>query len=64
MSGQLDAPAAIRLGTHRIGGWVDPRVGLDKDLEEKKIPTPAGNRNPCGPVHSRVTILAVLHQLM
>ena len=33
VGGQRHAPAALplgnRLGTHRIRGWVDPRVGLD-----------------------------------
>ena len=33
VGGQRHAPAALppgkRRGAHRIGGWVDPRVGLD-----------------------------------
>jgi hypothetical protein len=37
VSGQLHAPAALppgkRPGTHFIGGWVDPRAGLD-DMEK------------------------------
>jgi hypothetical protein len=34
MSGQLHAPAALPPGTHWIGGWVDPRAGLD-DVEKR-----------------------------
>jgi hypothetical protein len=37
VSGQLHAPAALppgkSPGTHFIGGWVDPRAGLD-DMEK------------------------------
>jgi hypothetical protein len=29
-------PGVIALGTHWIGGWVDPRVGLD-DVEKRKF---------------------------
>jgi len=40
VSGQQHAPAALypreRLGTHRTGGWVDPRAGLD----DRKISSP------------------------
>jgi hypothetical protein len=38
MSGQLHAHAAL---TPEIGGWVDPRVGLD-DLENRKFLTLQG----------------------
>jgi hypothetical protein len=42
MSGQLHAPAALRRGkTHWIGGWVDPRAGLD-DMEKRKFLTLPG----------------------
>jgi hypothetical protein len=34
MGGQIHAPSALPLGTHRIGGWVDPRGGLD-DVEKR-----------------------------
>jgi hypothetical protein len=42
----LHAPAALPPGkeppaTHWIGGWVDPRAGLD-DLEKWKFLTPPG----------------------
>jgi hypothetical protein len=42
LSGQLYAPAALlpgerALGIHCIGGWVDPRTGLD-DVEENPYP--------------------------
>jgi hypothetical protein len=40
VSGQLHAPTALTReeapGTHRIGGWVNPRVGLD-DVEKGKF---------------------------
>jgi hypothetical protein len=43
MSGQLHAPAALAPGkspvTHFIGGWVDPRAGLD-DMEKRKLELP------------------------
>jgi hypothetical protein len=44
LSGQFHAPApapALAPGTHRIGGWVDPRAGLD-DLEKRKFLTLPG----------------------
>jgi hypothetical protein len=47
-SGQLHAPAALppgkgAPGTHWIGGWVNPRVGLD---DEEKTLDPTGTRTP------------------
>jgi hypothetical protein len=46
VSGQLHAPAALPRGkkspgTHWIGGWVDPRAGLD-DVEKRKFLTLPG----------------------
>jgi hypothetical protein len=41
MSGQLHAPAVFPSGTHGIGGWVDPRAGLD-DVEKEKLLTLSG----------------------
>jgi hypothetical protein len=46
MSSQLNATAALPPGekgprTHWIGGWVDPRAGLD-DVEKRKFLTPPG----------------------
>jgi hypothetical protein len=32
-------------GTHWIGGWVDPKTGLD-DVEKKKFLDPTGIRTP------------------
>jgi hypothetical protein len=34
-------PGEIAPGTHCIGGWVDPRAGLD-DVEKRKFPTLPG----------------------
>jgi hypothetical protein len=50
MSGQLHAPASLDLGeeppdTHWIGGWVEPRAGLDV-AKERKIPSAVGHRTP------------------
>jgi hypothetical protein len=36
VSGQIQAPTALPPGTHWIGGWVGPRVGLDA-VEKRKI---------------------------
>jgi len=39
--------------THRKGGWVGPRAGLDA-MVKRKIPSPTGNRTPVfQPVASR-----------
>jgi hypothetical protein len=37
--------------THWIGGWVDPRTGLDA-VVKRKFPAPVGTRNPDHPVRS------------
>jgi hypothetical protein len=46
VSGQLHAPAALPpdkvLGTHRIRGWVDPRVGMDV-VEKREFLTLMGH---------------------
>jgi hypothetical protein len=34
-------PGKRATGTHWIGGWVDPRTGLD-DMEKRKFFTPPG----------------------
>jgi hypothetical protein len=36
VSGQLHSMAALAPGTHWIGGWVGPRVGLNA-VEKRKI---------------------------
>jgi hypothetical protein len=46
MSGQIHAPAALPSGkepprSHWIGGWVDPRAGVD-DMEKGKFFTLQG----------------------
>jgi hypothetical protein len=52
VSGQLHAPAALAPekspGTHFIGGWVDPRAGLD-DMEKWKFFTLPGLGTPASP---------------
>jgi hypothetical protein len=54
---QLHAPAALppgkRPGTHFIGGWVGPRVGLD-GCEESR-PPPGFDPRTVQPVASRYT---------
>jgi hypothetical protein len=62
VSGQLHAPAALlpwkSPGTHFIGGWVDPRAGLD-DMEKWKVLNLPGLELPLPlvvqPVASRYT---------
>jgi hypothetical protein len=66
VSGQLHAPAALPWerapGTHFIGGWVDPRAGLD-DMEKWKFLTLAGLELPTPmvvqPIASRYTDWAI-----
>jgi hypothetical protein len=59
MSGQFHALAALppgerALGTYWIGGWVDPRAGLD-DVQKRKILTLMGLelRPLCSPPRSQ-----------
>jgi hypothetical protein len=42
VSGHLHTPVASPCGTHRIGGCVGPRAGLDA-MVRRKSPAPAGN---------------------
>jgi hypothetical protein len=56
-------------GTHYIGGWVDPRAGLD-DMEKWKFFYPTGTRSPAPPgrpAHSqslyRLTYPGSLHHV-
>jgi hypothetical protein len=66
VSGQLHVPAALppgkSPGTHFIGGWVDPRVGLDY-MEKWKFFTLPGLELPLPlvvqPVASRYTDWAI-----
>jgi hypothetical protein len=37
VSGELHAPTALPPGTHSIGGWVDPRAGLDDEKKSKLL---------------------------
>jgi hypothetical protein len=59
VSGQFYAPATLlpregAPGTHWIGGWVDPRAGLDA-VAKRKIPSPCRGSNPDRPIHSLIT---------
>jgi hypothetical protein len=49
VSGQLPVPAALppekASGTTSVGGWVDPRAGLEA-MENTKYTTPVGNQTP------------------
>jgi hypothetical protein len=57
VGGQLHTPAAlppgIRPGIHCIGGWVDPRAGLD--MCGKSRPPPGFDPRTVQPVASRYT---------
>jgi len=50
VGGQRDAPATLLPGTHGIGGWVDPRAGLDG--YGKSRPPPGFDRSPDRPTRS------------
>jgi hypothetical protein len=51
--GQLHTPAALppgrALGTHWIGGWVDPRAVLE-EVVKRKIPSPRRESNSKTPI--------------
>jgi hypothetical protein len=56
-------PSHFTPGTHWIGGWVEPRAGLD-DFGEKKILDPTGTRTPTPQSSSQsVSIPTTLSQL-
>ena len=60
VGGQRHAPAALpweRPGTHCIGGWVDPRAGLDGC--GKSRPPPGFDPRTVQPVASRYTDWAI-----
>jgi len=65
VGGQRHAPAALysreRLGTHCIGGWVDPRAGLDS--VRKISPPPVFDPRTVQPVESRYTDWAIAAHL-
>jgi hypothetical protein len=44
------------LGTYWVGGWVDPRAGLDK-VAKRKTPYPCQELKHGHPAHNLVTIL-------
>jgi hypothetical protein len=48
-------------GTHWIGGWVGPRVGID---EVEKILDPTGTRTPTPPSFGPVAIPTMLSRLI
>jgi hypothetical protein len=48
MSGQFHATAALPPGTHWIGGWVDPRAGLDEVKKRKLFTLPVLELRPLG----------------
>jgi len=61
VSGQFhalaDLPPGVRApDTHRIGGWVGPRAGLDV-VSKRKRPCPYRKSNPVRPTPSLVTTL-------
>jgi hypothetical protein len=53
VSGQLHAPAGLppgerAAGTHWIGGWVDPRAGLDDEQKRKFLTLQGLELRPLG----------------
>jgi hypothetical protein len=44
-------PREIARGTHWIGGWVDPRAGLDAMEKRKILPLPGIEPRPSRPYH-------------
>jgi hypothetical protein len=57
ISGHFHAPRERAPGTHWIGGWVDPRAGLDA-VAKRKIPSPCRESNPCRQARGLVAIPA------
>jgi hypothetical protein len=58
------APGKAAPGTHWIGGWVDPRTGLD-DLEKRKFLTlPGLELRPLGRFSRRYTDYAIPAPIM
>jgi hypothetical protein len=49
VSGKLHALRERAPGTHRIGGWMGPKAGLDA-VAKRKIPTPCRESNPRTPI--------------
>jgi len=54
-SSPVTLPVGSRPGTHWIGGWVEPRAGLD--VVDKPL-APTSNRTLDGPASNLVTILS------
>jgi hypothetical protein len=53
------APRIINRGTRWVGGWVDPRAGLDA-VGRRKYPKPSRGSNAGRPARSLVAILPEL----
>jgi hypothetical protein len=63
MKGQLHSPGATAPGTHFIGGWVGPRVGLDV-MKKGFLALPGIEPRPLGsPARSLVAIPTELSRL-
>jgi hypothetical protein len=63
VSGQLHAAGMRALGTHWIGGWVDPRASLDAVAErEKSLPCPRRELNPGRPARSQYQRIGTQNQ--
>jgi hypothetical protein len=57
-------PGKSLSSTHWIGGWLDPRAGLDATVKRKKsLPFSCLESNPGHPAHDLVTILTELPQM-
>jgi len=48
----MQVSGQLHNGTHLMGGWVDPRAGLEAAAKRRLLLAPDGNRNP---VVQRVT---------
>jgi hypothetical protein len=65
--GQLHTPTALIFGkeppgTHRLGGWVGYRAGLDAEAKRER-PSPRQEPKPGFPTHNLVTVLTKLSRL-
>jgi len=67
VSGEIHTPAALlpgkEPGTHWIGGWVGPRVGLDAVAKRRNPLSPNWESNPWRLFRTIVTTLTDLKEI-